>query len=266
LILDIIRQWGAPQIFYNVIGKLQGKRRDLVYSHVTLPYTWSKEIIKRGERTLIIYISHAFQFNCYKILEQGETILIEEEDKHLRNCIPTTVYEETKALGERLVLSIDPKQCKIVVLRPGLLVGRYSYHPEWKILFKLAKKGIIMGNGIRIPVTPAIDIPRVASFLLDKDLDRDWFHVAPYTVDMGDLHRLMIKLMNTKEKIRIPTGGLFEIVNKIDLANALGPISRWLDEKTVYSTRKLRELGYVRWTPLTRALKESIEWMCGVGV
>ncbi len=266
LILDILRKWGTPLIFYNVIGKLQGKRRDLIYSHVTLPYTWSREIIKKEEETLIIYVSHAFQFNCYKIIEKGKTILVEEEDEHLGNCITKTVYEETKALGERLILSIESKRCKIVILRPGLLVGRYSYHPEWKILYKLANKGIIVGNGIRMPVTPAIDIPRIGRLLLDKDLNRDWFHVVPYTVDMGDLHGLMIKLMNTEKKIRIPTGNLFKIISKIGLANVLGPISSQLDEKTVYSTRKLRELGYVKWTPLAKAIKESIEWMRGIGV
>lgn len=233
----------------------------MIYSHVILPYTWSKEVTEKGEGTLIIYVSHAFQFGCYKIRRRGGEILIEEEEVHLRNCIPKTPYEETKALGERLILSIETKGCKIVILRPGLLVGRYSYHPEWKILYKLAKKGILIGKGIRVPVTPAVDIPRIGKFLLDKDMDKDWFHVVPYTLDIGELHRLMIKLVGAGEKIRIPVGELLKKINKIRYMNVMLPISMRLHEKMVYSLKKLGDVGYVGWTSLTRVIRESVKWM-----
>lgn len=263
---DIINKYGDPSILYLTIGKLRGKEENMKNSNAILPYLWSKRVFERGCETLVIYISHAFQLKCYKKIKEKKETIILEEDRHLSKCLFNTSYEKTKALGEKLILSIKHNSGSIAIFRPGLLIGRWAYHVEWRLIYQISKLGIRVIDGPRLPITPAKDIPKAASFLqttyLDKGLSDDWFLVTPYTTSIETLQTLILNELNREKNIRL-TLGLMEKYMKIisslpQLKNLAQPIAF---DNYICLSSKLSKLGFNSWTPLREAVKEYARWL-----
>ncbi len=263
----IVGKWGCPHIFYLTMGKLYASKKDMLNAHAILPYLWSKHLIEKRCKTLIVFISHAFQTSCYKLSVYDRYIIVKEEDPHLEGCVLWTAYEETKALGERLLMSIPHVKAKIIILRPGLLIGKWAYHPEWKALYTISKLGIRLGQGLRLPITPAQDIARIAYFLSEKEnyiglLDSNWYFATPYTIDLGDLQKIMMEVLASKEKVVISIEKFYRYF-ETNLAVSLLriPSKLALPKNYVYSVSKLAKLGFRKWTPLDESIEECIKWI-----
>ena len=246
-----IDSMGCPDIAYLATGKLAGTRREMEEAHVEIPAQWTRILSQRCRHTLIVYVSSVFSVGDPEGCASG--LVVREEEEHLKGCKRFSSYAETKAAGERRVLELcRGNKARVAVLRPGLLVGRWSYHREWRLMYWLAKLHLRVTSGPYLHVTPARDIARAAILLSEKHNGCQWYYATPWRLRLGELHSMLLQGLGVRHAIPLYTPSTIPLGS---LAKELRTQQRYRIEPWL-----LDKLG-MKWTSLEEAVGEAAEWM-----
>ncbi len=250
-----LSKYGCPDIMYLVLGKLIGRWNELEEANAGIPYLWGKKFVDKCRDKSLIYISSILIAG--KPLSKNTNIIVEEKE-HLRNYSPSGPHSKSKIIGERNILSLCNRGGQIIVIRPGILIGRWCYHKEWRLLFKLASLHIRLTGGPYLHFVAARDIARIA-LLLHNYYDTykcSWVFAAPWRSRIGDLHRSIIDIMNIKYSIPVPLPS--SIPRWIPGPPSIISEYRFLTRYYIHSTI-LDRLKF-KWTSLEDALRDAVEW------
>ena len=123
-------------VYYHLAGKPGGPRRAQWEAHVGLLGRVVEAAGRLGAR--VVYVSSlavSSDLHASRGLPPGSRAL--EEERHLEGAARwETYHSETKAEGERLAASYRGRWS---IVRPGLVLGRYNYHPEARLLRALCR-------------------------------------------------------------------------------------------------------------------------------
>lgn len=190
----------CPDIIYMLVGKLRGDRRQLVESNAHVPSAWAKAAARKCRDTLFVYISSVLAIgdpsHCTR-----DKIVVEEEEHG--TCRPLSPAGESKAMGERLVLQ-RCETLKVSVARLGLVAGRGAYHPEWRALFRAARRGIVLSLPLHIHVTPASGVFRFYRENMAQLPSCGWLHLTPWRMLIGELASIFTLEAGFRQRLRIP--------------------------------------------------------------
>ncbi len=168
--LDEIR----PEIAYIVVGKLSGSLREMIESNFILPTFYLKYLEKHHKDCLNIYISHAFNFKSLSKFSRkidGKRIFIYTDYKSYPKYYTALInknYLYSKYLAEDYIFN---RLTNSYIFKPGLLMGFYPTHPEWKILGLLGRAKISVPLLNKIPITIAIDIAKITKHIYYTNVD-----------------------------------------------------------------------------------------------
>ena len=195
----------CPSIAVIAVGRLQGSPRSLVESNAVLPGIWAAKLLERCPETLVAYVSTILALGDPAACSVGGVVY--EEEEHLEGCRPWPGFSESKAAGERAVLRAcwERGRGRLVVLRAGLLVGEWSYHPEWLALYTLPMLGLSPAK-LHLHLTPA---RRLADLLARMEADGAparclWVNAAPWRVDVGVLVQAFSKRRRVRLRFQLP--------------------------------------------------------------
>jgi len=162
---DILPLAGWADIIVNAIGVNRGSPRHMYLSNAILPYTLFRALGRHHPEKLYIHIS------AY---------------------VPqplSSVYGESKALGERLSRRLASEGLEILVPRPGLIIGRLPTHPEWRILYLMSRMGVTIDTGSETGYTPAWEILGSAEAALECIGSGEPYSLVIYRGDPGLITR-----------------------------------------------------------------------------
>ena len=246
-----IDSMGCPDIAYLATGKLAGTHREMEEAHVEIPAQWTRILSQRCRNSLIVYVSSVFSVgdpaSC------ARDLVVQEEEKHLEGCKQFSSYARTKAAGERRVLELcRGNRARVVVLRPGLLIGRWSYHREWRLMYRLAKLHLRVTGGPYLHVTPARDVARAAILLSEQHSGCQWYYATPWRVRLGELHSMLLQSLEVRHALPLYVPSMLP----------LGSLAKELKAQQQYRIEPwlLNRLG-MKWTSLEEAVGEAAEWM-----
>ena len=129
-------------ILINLIGVNRGNMKRMIWSNAYLPYLFARSTSKYSKGFNYIYIS---AYNTYQYNDRngyGSSRYISR-------------YGESKTIGEKLTIKLgDRGNIDVFIIRPGIVIGRYPFHPEWHFMYQIGKKGIMIETGVYTAYTP----------------------------------------------------------------------------------------------------------------
>jgi len=188
-----------PDVVHHLAGKAGGPRRPQWEAHVGLLREEMEAASRLGAR--LVYVSSIAVPSDAAPLPPGATVA--EEEEHLWGRTPRfeTVHAETKAEGERLLVG---SRLKWAILRPALVTGRYSYHPEWRLVRLAARLGL--APAAPAPVVSAGDVARVALQAAEGRLDGAWVNLAAPNATLADAALETCRALGRSRCLRVPVG------------------------------------------------------------
>ena len=142
-----LRRLGGD-VYYHAAGKLGGSMKDLEEAHVRLLGDVIDAAADVGAR--VVYVSSIGVAAEMRGVPRGSTVV--EEDRHLDPSIfiHRGPYEVTKAMGERLLVSSGERlRGKWSIVRPSFLYGPWAYQPQWTLVLRAARLGLVLSAGSR---------------------------------------------------------------------------------------------------------------------
>jgi nucleoside-diphosphate-sugar epimerase len=256
---------GAPRIV-NLAGVLQrpGLSRDLYRRvHVEAPRHLLAAAARAGAPRRILHVSTTGVLGPTGPVPLGE-------DAPPR---PVTVYERTKAEGERLALEARRPGVEVVVVRPGLVYGERDLHllGLWRALASGTFRTIAGGTARWQPLHVEDVVEAMARALTLPGLDGGTFQVAGGApVSVAGLAGAIARRLGTSVRgpdlplpLALAAGALLE-----GLLLPFGidpPLSRarvrTLTQDRLYRTDRAREvLGWAPRVPLDAGLDRTLAW------
>ncbi len=225
---EILSNAGSADVIVNAIGVNRGSPRHMYLSNAVTPYILFRGLGRHLPDKLYIHIS-----------------------AYVPDPL-SSVYGESKALGERLANRLARQGLKILVPRPGLIVGRLPTHPEWRNLYLLSRMGISIEVESETGYTPAWEIVGSAETALECIGSGEPYSLVLYRGDPGLITRyftwlagreaLHIRLSGSPPPHILPRHGL------------LGFIRSFTHGGSVEIARELYICGYRPETGLREAL------------
>lgn len=240
-----------PEIAYIVTGRLYGGYDETYVSNTLIPLKYINYLEKNYVDCLNIYVSHAFNYddlNRYNLKLNNSVITI-YFDKSVSLSSPRHLlnksYYITKYLAEK---TISRRFKNTYIYRPGLLIGMFPTHLEWRILNLLTDAGLPIPLLNKLPVTITFDIAKVTDFIYKKneELPRILL-VCKYAPTIKELINLL-----RSSKSFIKTG------EKDGFHSSLGvriPTSMLLDINEYVYPYSLINYGFDEWTPVKEGLE-----------
>lgn len=250
---------GCPDIAYMAVGRLQGSREELLQANAVIPRRWAQVLSRRCSSTLYVYVSSTLAVGDASGCSMGDRVV--EERPHLYGCRPLGAYGYSKMEGERGVIDVCRRsRLSVAVLRPGLLVGGWCYHAEWRAMYRLARLHIRIRGGPFIHATPARDIAVAARLLRDRMGDKlcGWFYATPWRGRLGRLHEMLERHLGVRSAIPLPLPGLLPRLQLPGLPEALVELGGQNDR--VFEPLALEKLG-MRWRSMDEAVREAAQWL-----
>jgi nucleoside-diphosphate-sugar epimerase len=173
--------------YYYLVGKISGGYEVQRRAHVYLLGEALEAASKLGSR--LIYISSIGAVGEVVGVKPGGEVYEEEVHLDPSRHKHHSYYEITKAEGERLVVSRSSQlKGRWCIIRPGLLVGPWGYHVEWRLYMVLLGLRIAPRLGRGLPVVHVLDVAEVALEAGEGFYDGLWLNVvSPYYPDFSDL-------------------------------------------------------------------------------
>jgi nucleoside-diphosphate-sugar epimerase len=238
-------------VYYHLAGSISGPKRRMWEAHVGLAGEVAEAAGRLGAR--LVYVSAVTATG--RIAGAGPGSRVVEEEAHMdpRLVRPETPFEETKAEGERLVAS--QRRLRWSIVRPGLLVGRWGYHPEWVWVARLSRLGLAPGLAWA-PLSPVRGVAEVLELAGEGRYDNLWLNAVACTCD---LYRV------TGEACRLLRGGRcrrLEASRLLALARLAPPTSpareAWAiaRRRYIYASRRPQP----EWPAPEEAAREWVEW------
>ncbi|MEM4655567.1 MAG: NAD-dependent epimerase/dehydratase family protein [Acidilobaceae archaeon] len=252
--------------YIHIAGKITGKLEDFREAHVYLLDEGIRAARELGSR--IVYVSSIGAIG--EILGVKPGSIVYEEEKHL-NDKPhrhNSYHELTKAEGEKLLVSrgVDVKG-KWSIIRPGLMMGPWAYHIEWRRFIDLLKLRLAPRIGIGLPIVHVRDVSEVIAEAIEGRYDGLWLNtVSPYYPDMADLVAEGCRQLK-RRCLRIPLG----LIIKLSLYSLgyitprVSPLSLTINLLRLryrYASRHLKR----EWRPIEVMVKDFLEWVKSIQV
>ena len=178
---NVLDRFGEPKLIYYLAGINRGSTSEMKYVHGTLSYKIALKIYRASlYRGRYIHIS---AYNPGKVLSG---------------------YIESKIFGEELLKRLKRLGYPITILRPGLLVGRYPYHPEWRQMYLMARMGVTIQTNITTSYTPVKELYEFVKYLEEREIQDEYpINLTLYNYDIGLISRVFTKQFGNERPITI---------------------------------------------------------------
>ena len=248
--------------YYYLIGVIAGGYEAQRRAHVGLLGEVMEAASRLGSR--LIYVSSIGAIGEVVGVKPGGEVYEEEEHLSPLRHRHYSYHEVTKAEGERLIVSrgsqLGGKWC---IIRPGLLVGPWNYHLEWRLYKLLLDLRIAPKLGRGLPVVHVLDVAEVAFEASEGIYDGLWLNVvSPYYPDFSDLVLEGCRQLSRRCLV-VPVGWTLALGAAL---GALAPkgsplaLTRSLRLNYRYLSRHLRER---RWRDVEAMVRDFLEWARG---
>ena len=184
---------GASDAVVNFIGEIQGDEKSLHLSNAEVPKRLIEVVETSNPRAYFIHFSGA------TLGQQGK--YVKEEVPHGSSLNPSTPFERSKLEGEKAVMSSPIGKA---IIRPTLVYGWAAAHPQFVVMYRLAKLGIRPGLGLEFMPVSTHYIAKLVERLLDTRPKAEYLYATECRkVTVEDLVRLYCEALN-KGCFRIP--------------------------------------------------------------
>jgi len=253
---EFLSKYGCPDIMYLTLGKLIGRWDELEEANAKIPFLWGRRFVDQCKNSSLVYISSILSIG--KPPNRSSEVIVEEEE-HLKNYTPSGIHSKSKMLGERNIKSLCGRGAQVIIIRPGILIGRWCYHKEWRLLSKLASFHVRLVGGPNLHFVAARDIARIVLLLRSYSNVHGcvWVNAAPWRAKIGDIHRYFLEYRGIKYSVPIPLPS--SIPTWIPGLPSILKEYRLLTQYRIRSAI-LDQLGF-KWTNLEDSLKEAVEWL-----
>ena len=259
---ELVADIGCPRLAYLLVGRLTGTPSQLYESNTYIPEVWGEGLMENCSETTIVFASSVLALgDPQQCAADG---IVYEEEFHLAGCRQLSDAGRSKAEGERRLLRLCRDYGgRVALFRLGLLAGRGAYHREWGILYKLARRRILLNSGLNIHLTPASDVFGFArSFIRGSRSSGElpacgWFNIAPWRLQLKKLHMLVAdSLSKTKYMLRLP-------LPEALAAKAFPPEISVQSRYTIRS--RYVSVNAYPWREPGEAIREVVEWCISHG-
>jgi len=239
-------------VYYHLAGRIRGSPDDFMESHAHLASRVLEAAGRLGARVVYISVVRA----TGRILGASRCSRVVEEDPHLdpARVRPETPYEASKAEGERRVASYKGPWS---IVRPGLLVGRWGYHGEWRVIAGLSRLRLAPSLPC-VPITPVSGLTAILEMAGEGRYDGVWQNATACTCDLAEVSLEACRLLSGAGCWRLPAAW------PLKLAGPVAPGGSPLRELWVMARR-----GYIYeskrpqppWPSPREAAREWVEWL-----
>jgi len=214
---ELLRVLRSSKYVVYTLGAKKGGRIDMYISNSILPYLLVKTLSKyTGTDTLHIHVD-AYTSGC------GES-----------------VYAESKCLSKRLLGKLAG-ETPLLILESGLVIGRFPTHPEWMMMYMMARSRVIFDQGIKTGFTPSYELIPAAEHIYILH-GPGLYNTVMYVGSLATIPLYMSRLMG-KNPIVIPLHIPNHVTNLMPRHGELGFIRSFLDYRPEKSTLLYRS-GY----------------------
>jgi len=202
--VDALEAIGGDNYYY-LIGVISGSLERQREAHVGLLERAVEAASRLGSR--LIYVSNIGAIGEVAGLKPGSVVYEEEVHLDPSRHRHHGFQDATKAEGERLLVSRSSQlKGRWAILRPGLLVGPWGYHREWRLYKLMLDLRLAPSLGRGLPVVHVRDVAEVALEAGSGAYDGLWLNVvSPYYPDYSDLVMVGCKLLS-RRCLRVPVG------------------------------------------------------------
>ena len=254
---DFLEDLGGD-VYVHVAGKISGSYRTQWEAHVGLLSRIIDVASRLGSR--VVYISSILAYGRVRGLARGSRVA--EEDEHLSGeRVYRSYHSRTKAEGERLLKGrssdLGGKWC---ILRPGLLVGAWGYHLEWRLAKALASLSLYPSASYRLNVVSARDVAKAALRAYEGGFDGAWVHLAPHHPTLKEMYEMLCSMVRGgKRCFGVPVGPILSLTGPLaPPSTSLAAVWEGLEAGYMFETRILKDF---EWTPLEEALNDFVGWL-----
>jgi len=153
-------------------GKIKGRLEEMREAHVEKALLALD--VAKGLGLRYVYVSSVAAMG---IADACEEDYVREEEELLKGCVPFGKYSKTKAEGE---LKLYERSKEVGIVRPALVVGKYAYHPEWRLL------EVARAKGVPVPNLSATTIPCLTKAIEEASRRPGWYLAVDKTLkDLG---------------------------------------------------------------------------------
>jgi len=238
-------------VYYHLAGSIGGMSR-MWSAHVDLARVVVEAADGLGSR--VVYVSAVTAPGRVAGAAAGSRVV--EEERHLDPALvtPETPFEATKAEGERIIAS---HRGAWSIVRPGLLVGRWGYHTEWRLVHALSRIGLAPDLECA-PLSPVSGVSAILEAAGEGRYDGVWLNAVACTCNLSEA---------TLEACRLIRGRPCRAIGVTGILKALGSIAPQdspLKEAAVIAARCYRyESRHPQppWPSPGDAAREWVEWL-----
>ena len=169
--------------YIHMAGAVDRPRHALWEAHVGLAESVVNAASAVGAR--VVYTSAVAAVG--RLPGAGPGTAVYDGDPSSTRGVPESYYEETKARGEDVVSGARGLKGRWSILRPGMVVGRFMTHPEWRALKTLLRAGLAPVLGWDAPFTHRDDLAEAYLAAVEGKLDGVAVHVVSWHSDLWDL-------------------------------------------------------------------------------
>ncbi len=248
-------------VYYHLAGTLAVSRERMWDAHVHLLDRLVSAASELGAR--VIYVSAIVAIGRVRGMEKGSVVV--EEDRHLEPGRHewSNPFELSKAEGERLLVRRGKElEGKWAIVRPGLVVGPWAYHSEWKLIY-YASKLRVYPDTPPIPITPVSDLAEILAGAGEGSFDGQWLNAVAYNRRLSEITEVVCRELSGSRCVGVNVGGLARILGTIaQPIPAVALFESMVSRGYRYSSRILSGRT---WTEPEEAAKAFVRWAKELG-
>ncbi|MEN2998985.1 MAG: NAD-dependent epimerase/dehydratase family protein [Acidilobaceae archaeon] len=246
----------------GLIGVFTGRLEDFREAQVSLLEETVKAAAPIGAR--VVYVSSIAAIGGIKGVKPGSTIY--EEEEHLGGeRVYSNYYEITKAEGERALVKMGRElKGRWSILRPGIFIGPWGRHADWRFLRRSLSFRIAPYFGVGLPIVDVRDVAEVLVEAGEGKYEGQWVHVvSPYYPEVADL---IVEGCRYEGKRCLPVpaqplGSLGLLLSPLAVrlapkGSSLSLVLNWLRYRYRYASRFLRR----EWRDVREMVRGTFEW------
>lgn len=243
-------------VYYYLIGLISGSLEKQRKAHARLLGEVVDAASKLGSR--VVYVSSIGAIGEVLGVERGSVVYEEEDHLEPGRHRHHSYYEVTKAEGERFLVSRGSQlKGKWCIVRPGLLMGPWGYHLEWRLYRVALSLRVAPRLGRGLPIVHVRDVAEILSDAGEGLYDGLWLNaVSPYYPDFSDLVRVGCKILS-HTCIEVPVGFTLRLLSLAPRGSPLALTWSLLRLGYRYSSRYLRDR---MWRDPEWMVRDFLEW------
>ncbi len=173
-----LERHGCPETAYLLVGRIRGGRRELRASNLEAPLAWASALATRCSDVDVVFTSVLTVY-----AGRGS---LEPEERHGNGLRPRSLFTRVKLEAEKRLLDLCPG-LGVRIARLGLFAGRRPYHPEWRLLLRLAGLGVVAKSDAWLHLSTAQGLLEA----VDKMRECSWDTVVTRSVTLHALTRVL---------------------------------------------------------------------------